>query len=102
MSKSESFYDDIITVRRLVSKAALYEQLAEECAELAQASLKMSRKIRNENYTPKTMSEIEENIIEEFSDIFLCSLSLGITESDDVMNSKLKRWIERNSNNTKD
>lgn len=33
---------------------AMLEQCAEECTELAQACLKLARKIRNENPTPAT------------------------------------------------
>jgi hypothetical protein len=33
----------------MIGTAALLEQLAEESAELAQAALKMARKLRNEN-----------------------------------------------------
>lgn len=38
--------DDVL---EMIGTAALLEQLAEESAELAQAALKMARKIRNEN-----------------------------------------------------
>lgn len=37
-----------------IGKAALLEQTAEEASELSQACLKMARKIRGENPTPKT------------------------------------------------
>lgn len=43
--------DDVL---EMIGTAALLEQLAEESAELAQAALKMARKLRNENPTPKT------------------------------------------------
>ena len=46
-------------IRELVPEAVLYEQLAEECNELAQACLKKARKLRGENYTPKTIEEKE-------------------------------------------
>ena len=35
-----------------VGEAAVLEQTAEECAELAHACLKMARKLRGENPTP--------------------------------------------------
>lgn len=38
--------DDVLD---MIGTAALLEQLAEESAELAQAALKMARKLRNEN-----------------------------------------------------
>ena len=37
---------------------AMLEQLAEECSELAHASLKLARKIRGENPTPKDIPEL--------------------------------------------
>lgn len=40
-----------------VGESALLEQLAEECAELAKASLKLSRTMRKENPTPVTTNE---------------------------------------------
>lgn len=42
--------DDVL---EMIGTAALLEQLAEESAELAQAALKMARKLRNENPTPE-------------------------------------------------
>lgn len=84
-------------VRETIPKAALYEQLAEECSELAQASLKMARKLRNENYTPVPMNEISENLIEEFSDVVLCAATLQIHPSDDIIKFKMDRWSSRNA-----
>lgn len=37
-----------------IGEAAMLEQLAEECTELAKAALKMARIIRKENPTPVT------------------------------------------------
>lgn len=45
-----------------IGKAAMLEQLAEECTELAKAALKMARIIRNENPTPVTEEEAIANI----------------------------------------
>lgn len=55
-----------------VGKPAMLEQCAEECTELAQACLKMARKLRNENPTPATMSDILANLNEEMADVMLC------------------------------
>lgn len=51
--------DDVL---EMIGTAALLEQLAEESAELAQAALKMARKIRNENPTPKSHAEIPHRL----------------------------------------
>lgn len=81
---------------------ALLEQLAEECCELAQASLKMARKLRDENPTPKSIEDIRDNLIEEIADVDVCldriedetdivdRLTLATIEID-----KKKRWKER-------
>ncbi len=85
----------VAQIKKAVPQAALYEQLAEECSELAQASLKKARKLRNENYTPKTMSEIDENLIEEYTDLILtaeiCDLSIKYSLKCD----KIDRWVKR-------
>lgn len=83
-------------IRELVPEAALYEQLAEECTELAQACLKKARKIRNENYTPKTMNEIDKNIEEEYTDVRLSASTCGLVINLDVEQEKTVRWIKRN------
>lgn len=87
-------YADII--RECISEASLYEQLAEECSELAQACIKKSRKLRGENYTPKTNEEIDRNIREEFTDIILVSDVLRLHSDADLYYKKLRRWVDRN------
>lgn len=94
---SSELYAKISEIRRLIPEPALYEQMAEECAELGQALLKKARKIRDENYTPKNFSEIDNNLIEEFTDVFLCSLVLSLYFDDHILTEKLDRWIFRNS-----
>lgn len=91
-----SYTDRIDKIRKLISNPALYEQLAEECAELSQACLKKARKIRGENYTPKTMKEIDNDIIEEISDVILCIETIPLYGDNEILNRKLNRWIERN------
>lgn len=61
--------DDVL---EMIGTAALLEQLAEESAELAQAALKMARKIRNENPTPKSRADCVANLQEEIADVELC------------------------------
>lgn len=56
--------DDVL---EMIGTAALLEQLAEESAELAQAALKMARKIRNENPTPKSRADCVANLQEEIA-----------------------------------
>ena len=84
-----------------IGKAALLEQTAEEASELSQACLKMARKIRGENPTPKDTNDILENLNEEIADVSLCCNELvdaRIASYDDIGGmamKKYKRWCER-------
>lgn len=85
----------INTIKNNFSTPSIYEQMAEECSELAQALLKKARKIRNENPTPKTMQEIDTNITEEFTDVILCACVLDLDFDCFTLDFKLNRWIKR-------
>lgn len=75
-----------------IGKAAMFEQLAEECTELAKAALKMARIIRNENPTPVTEEEAIANIREEYTDVVQCAGELSLTVDDEQMMRKHERW----------
>lgn len=87
-----------------IGKAALLEQTAEEASELSQACLKIARKIRGENPTPKDTNDILENLNEEIADVNLCCNELvdaRIASYDDIGGmamKKYKRWCERVKN----
>jgi hypothetical protein len=78
-----------------IGKAAMLEQLAEECTELAKAALKMARIIRNENQTPVTEEEAIANIREEYTDVVQCAGELSLTVDDEQMMRKHERWEKR-------
>ena len=78
-----------------LSRAALYEQLAEEAIELAHAAQKMARKLRAENPTPVTEEFIRHSIHEEFNDVLSCAQTLGLEDDQDLRREKMRRWIER-------
>ncbi len=80
---------------KTIGKAAMYEQLAEECTELAKASLKMARIIREENPTPVTRKEAIKSIIEEYADVKLCAVELGIRLDYRIIVRKADRWRNR-------
>ena len=61
-----------------IGKAAMLEQLAEEAAKLAQAALKLARIERGENPTPVSKEEAEENLREEYTDVYQCAMELEI------------------------
>lgn len=86
------FPSDIFDIMPL---PALYEQLAEECVELAHASLKMARIIRGENPTPANMNDVLNNIAEELNDVQTVADVLGMDIDYDAMQSKLERWYKR-------
>ena len=80
---------------RTIPKPALYEQLAEECTELAKASLKMSRILRGENPTPVKRKEAMEMIQEELSDVATVCFVLELDSDEDRIIQKMHRWAER-------
>lgn len=82
-------------MRDYIGDAAMYEQLAEESAELAKAALKKARILRGENPTPITTEEANANVQEEFSDVITCAEELGLKEDRDMMKMKKLRFLER-------
>jgi len=85
----------ISTIRSQISTPALLEQLAEECSELSHAALKKARKLRNENYTPASESDIEANLVEEYTDVYLLAKVCGLEPDWDIEHRKAKRWVNR-------
>lgn len=88
-------------IRDYIGTPALLEQLAEECTELAQASLKYARKLRQDNPTPKKFCEIRDNFYEEVADVLVCMDELVKSKLIDyeyvirTKKQKRKRWYER-------
>lgn len=74
-------------------------QLAEECAELSQACLKMVR--ANKGLTPKGIGECKDGLTEELSDVKMCmelveSLVPGIQARQQFYREyKTERWHTR-------
>lgn len=84
-------------VREHLTSAALLEQLAEECTELAQAALKLARIHRGENPTPVHMAEAVDELCEEVADVMLCK-AVEAFDDDKLLSierEKLDRWVER-------
>lgn len=78
-----------------LSDAALYEQLAEECVELAHACQKKARKLRGENPTPMEMVDIDDNVVEEYTDVQLVAGLLNIYIDLPLYWDKYDRWCKR-------
>ena len=82
-----------------VGESAILEQLAEECAELAKASLKLSRVMRKENPTPVTVNAAFDNLVEEIGDVRLLlsvtDFMYGGIDTQETEKYKLQRWENR-------
>lgn len=92
-----NFKGDFEVIRTL-GEPALLEQLAEECSELAHAALKMARKERGENPTPKTLYECFKALIEEMADVQLCIWVVETSHGLDLRcncDAKRERWAKR-------
>lgn len=75
-----------------IGEAAMLEQTAEECTELAQACLKMAREIRGENPTFKDMKTVSDNLHEEIADLMVCIAEL---ESEMVSRNRVDDWMRK-------
>ena len=78
-----------------ISEPARFECLAEECAELAHAALKMARILRGENPTDATLEETRANVVEEACDVCICLDMTDISLDPDIRRRKLERLTKR-------
>jgi len=79
----------------LIGQPAVFEQLAEEAAELAQAALKYARILRGENPTPVSAEEGYEHVVEEYTDVMLCTKTLDLQLDQPLLEFKHQRWLTR-------
>lgn len=86
-----------VDIRKEIGTAACLEQLAEEASEFAQAALKYARILRGENPTPVSLDEAAKKLIEEYTDLAVCTARVSdICYLDYRMYSdKYHRWQER-------
>lgn len=80
-----------------MSVCELLAGLAEECAELAQAALKLRRCYDGTNPTPADEDEQYEKLLEEIGDVelYLDQLSINRNVIQDYKQMKLERWQKR-------
>lgn len=89
------------TIAEKIGLPALLEQCAEECAELAQACLKIARLYRGENPTPKSMKECRANLEEEIADVLLTmrmvidDMDVDLGNLEKIIDYKVERWDKR-------
>lgn len=80
----------------------IYNQLAEEAAELSQAANKMVRVLRGTNPSSVGADDAFNNLIEEYTDVINVAQNvLDIYPDDLIMDYKLYRWRKRLENNNK-
>lgn len=96
MSK-EAVMQDCEIVRQKLGKAEILAQLAEECAELGKAALKLRRVLDGTNPTPVTAEEANANLREEIADVLGCVGLIGFIETDAnaQLERKFRRWVRR-------
>lgn len=96
LTQTPTAIENIDIIKRTVSPADLYDQLAEEAAELAQAANKMARVLRGTNPTPKTEVEVRNNLIEEYTDVVNVGTNILDIHPDWLIGDyKLYRWRNR-------
>jgi len=84
-----------------LSRSAILENLAEECAELAHAALKEARRLRGENPTPATAEECRTALAEEAADVtnmIGLAIEMGSIDKTEVaclMAEKMARFVKR-------
>lgn len=93
-------------IRSHTTEASRYEQVAEECTELAHVAQKLARYLRDEqpvadDFDPE---KEEQHLLEEFADVQLAFEALvglpGGADSVfeqilDIYDAKVDRWVER-------
>lgn len=86
-------------IKQHLPQDELLAQLAEECAELSQAALKLRRALTGINPTPVTADEARKNLVEEAADVYnVLGLLLEIDDVDeiyDIVQRKRERWLKR-------
>lgn len=82
-----------------LSEPVRLEQLAEECAELGHAALKLSRILRGESPTPVSEAEAREALVREIADVMVCTDALTDTrmlrDIGTCCTEKKDRWEQR-------
>ena len=86
-------------IKQHIPQDELLTQLAEECAELSQAALKLRRALTGINPTPVTVEEARKNLVEETADVYnVLGLLLDAEDNAeiyDIIRRKKARWLNR-------
>lgn len=86
-------------IKQHLPQDELLTQLAEECAELSQAALKLRRALTGINPTPVTAEESRKNLVEETADVYnVLGLLLDAEDNAEIysiIRRKKERWLNR-------
>ena len=86
-------------IKQHIPQGELLAQLAEECAELSQAALKLRRALTGINPTPVTAEEARKNLVEEAADVYnVLGLLLDAADNAEIysiIRRKKERWLKR-------
>lgn len=86
-------------IKQHLPQDELLAQLAEECAELSQAALKLRRALTGINPTPVTVEEARKNLVEETADVYnVMGLLLDAADNAEIysiIRRKKERWLKR-------
>lgn len=86
-------------IKQHIPQDELLAQLAEECAELSQAALKLRRALTGINPTPVTVEEARKNLVEETADVYnVMGLLLDAADNAEIysiIRRKKERWLKR-------
>lgn len=86
-------------IKQHIPQDELLAQLAEECAELSQAALKLRRALTGINPTPVTVEDARLNLVEEAADVYnVLGLLLDAEDNAEIyeiIRRKKARWVKR-------
>lgn len=86
-------------IKQHLPQDELLAQLAEECAELSQAALKLRRALTGINPTPVAADEARRNLVEEAADVYnVLGLLLDAEDNAEIysiIRQKKERWLKR-------
>ena len=86
-------------IKQHIPQDELLTQLAEECAELSQAALKLRRALTGINPTPVTVDEARKSLVEEAADVYnVMGLLLDAEDNAEIysiIRRKKERWLKR-------
>ncbi|MBR2433631.1 MAG: hypothetical protein IKK20_00220 [Clostridia bacterium] len=99
MTKEERLkvYDEAVEIWGIVGQ---YDQCVEEMAELTVAISKFKRKLLHNEY--QGQAEIENNLVEEIADVFICIEEMINLFGEDKVNAAIEQKMQKFKNEIKE